>query len=287
MKKNYKKLSRETGLEITSILGKHFLKLDHLHYGYWTNDLKVDIANLHKAQQNYTRFLISNIPDGVRTVLDVGCGTGLTAKRLADMGYQVDCLSPSHLQCKKVREFLGNTSQVFECEYERLKTQNRYDLVLFSESFQYINLSDAVAKSFRFLNKKGFLLICDIFKKAAAETSVMRGGHNLNKLHEIIADYSFELIKDVDITEATAPNIDLLNDMITNVAQPILHLMSDYLDTRYSLTSKILRWKYRKQIDNKYNKYFHGGRTVEDFKKSRTYRLLLYKKCRNNQHSKI
>ena len=181
---------------------------------------------------------------------------------------------------------MGNTSQVFECEYERLETQNRYDLVLFSESFQYVTLSDAVAKSVRLLKKEGFLLICDIFKKATVETSVMRGGHELNKFYEVIADYSFELIKDVDITEATAPNIDLLNDMITTVAQPILHLTFHYMDTKYPLTSKILRWKYRKQIEKKYNKYFCGERTGEDFKKFRTYRLLLYKKCSNNQHLK-
>ena len=278
MRKSDKNSSRETGLEIGSILGKYFLKLDYLHYGYWTNDLKVDIANLHKAQQNYTEFLISNIPDGVRKILDVGCGTGTMAKRLIDMGYHVDCLSPSHLQCKRAMKLLPNKSRIFECKYEHLETQNQYDLVLFSESFQYVTLSDAVAKSVDLLNKEGFLLICDIFKKSAEETSVMRGGHELNKFYEVIGGHSFELIKEADITEATTPNIDMLNDVITNVAQPISQLTADFFDNRYPLASKILRWKYRKEIDRKYNKYFSGGRTGEDFKKFRTYRLLLYKK---------
>jgi len=278
MRKTYSKLSRETGLEIASILGRFFLKLEHLHYGYWTSDLKVDIANLHKAQQNYTEFLISNIPDGVRTILDVGCGTGSTARRLVEAGYQVDCLSPSHFQCEQVRELLGGTSQVFECEYEQLDTPNRYDLVLFSESFQYVNLSDAVEKTFGLLNKEGFLLICDIFRKSIAEATVMRGGHELEKFRQVIANYPFELIKDLDITEATSPNIDMLNDMTTNVAKPILHLIFNYVETRYPLPSKILRWKYKKQIDKIYNKYFVGARTSEEFRKFRSYRLLLYKK---------
>jgi SAM-dependent methyltransferase len=278
MRKNKKNSSRETGLEVGSILGKYFLKLDYLHYGYWTNDLKVDITNLHKAQQNYTDFLISNIPDSVRNILDVGCGTGTIAKRLVDIGYQVDCLSPSHLQCKRAMELLPNTGQIFECKYEDLETQNRYDLILFSESFQYVSLSEAVAKSFDLLNNEGSLLICDIFKRSTEETSVMRGGHELNKFYEVIGGYSFELVKEVDITEVTTPNIDMLNDMLMNVAQPISQLTADFLDTRYPLASKILRWKYRKEIEKKYNKYFSGGRTGEDFKKFRTYRLLLYKK---------
>jgi len=279
MRKSEKNSSRETGLEIGSILGKYFLKLDHLHYGYWTDDLKVDITNLHKAQENYTEFLISNIPDGVRSILDVGCGTGTIARRLVDIGYHVDCLSPSHLQCKRAMELLPSKSRVFECKYEHLETQKRYDLILFSESFQYVTLSDAIAKSVDLLNRKGLLLICDIFKKSTKETSVMRGGHELNKLYENIAGHPLELIKELDITEATTPNIDILNDVLTNAVQPILHLSSDFFDNRYPLASKILRWKYRKEIDRKYNKYFSGGRTGHDFKKFRTYRLLLYKKC--------
>jgi len=280
MRKRHKKSSRETGLEIGSILGKYFLKLDHLHYGYWTNGLEVDISNLHKAQQNYTEFLISNIPDGVRRILDVGCGAGTTAKRLADIGYHVDCLSPSHSQCRQAAELLGNASRIFECKYGQLETQNRYDLILFSESFQYVALSDAIAKSADLLNKEGFLLICDIFKKRTEQASVMRGGHKLDDFYEVIACHSFELIKEADITEATAPNIDMLNDVMTKVVQPILELSSDFVDTRYPLTSKIVRWKYRKEIENKYNKYFSGGRTGEDFKKFRTYRLFLYKKSK-------
>jgi SAM-dependent methyltransferase len=279
MKKAHKKLSRDIGLEIGSILGKYFLDMDHLHYGYWTDDLKLDIANLPKAQQRYTEFLISNIPDGVRMVLDVGCGTGANAVKLAGMGYRVDCLSPSRFQCDKVRELCGDTVRVFEGEYERFETQDRYDMILFSESFQYIALDDAVAKSWALLNDQGYLLICDIFRKAARESMAMRGGHDLKKFHEAMARYPFRLIADVDITEAAAPNIDLQNDMMTKVVKPILLLVSDYLDTRYSFTSRVVRWAYRKQIERKYNKYFGEERTGEEFRKSREYRLLLYRKA--------
>ena len=89
IKKDKKTVSCEIGLEIAAICGKQFLKLEHLHYGYWTKDLEVDLPNLCKAQENYANFLISHIPEDVETILDVGCGMGQIAKKLLDMGYGI------------------------------------------------------------------------------------------------------------------------------------------------------------------------------------------------------
>ena len=271
------KSSRELGLEVAAICGTHFLKLEHLHYGYWTDDLDIDLANLHKAQEQYTDFLLSHIPDHVDTILDVGCGTGHTAKKLIDMGHHVDCVSPSPFLNEQVRSLLGSTSQVFECTYEQVETQHTYDAVLFSESFQYVHLQKALEKSIRLLNNGGYLLICDVFKFDTSGNGVMGGGHKLKKFHRLIADYPFELVEDLDITEQTAPNLDLMDATMKNVVAPVLEASMDYLRGRYQLMVRLLRWKYRKQIDRMCAKYFNGKRSAEDFRKFKTYRLLLYK----------
>ena len=65
VKKTKKDISREMGIEVGSICGQYFLKLEHLHYGYWTGDIEIDVANLHIAQDEYAKFIISHIPDGV------------------------------------------------------------------------------------------------------------------------------------------------------------------------------------------------------------------------------
>ena len=49
MSKQQTKDSQDLGLKIAALCGRHFLKLEHLHYGYWNNGLAVDIANLHIA----------------------------------------------------------------------------------------------------------------------------------------------------------------------------------------------------------------------------------------------
>lgn len=278
MNKRKKTASRNTGLEIATICGKYFLKLEHLHYGYWTDDLEVDIANLHIAQKNYTNFLVSHIPDGVKTILDVGCGLGQTAKKLIDTGYQVDCVSPSPFLSEQVRSLLGSTTNIFECRFEQLRGQNRYDMVLFSESFQYIALQKALKNTFRFLNDDGYLLICDVFKRDVKGDSPLGGGHRLTKFYDLIAHYPFEIVKDVDITEQTAPNIEVLDDATKNVAHPVLLSCLRFLKSRYPVASKLLGWRYKKKTNKIYKKYFNEERTGENFKKFKSYRLFLCKK---------
>jgi SAM-dependent methyltransferase len=281
------KTSRELGLELASICGKHFLKLEHLHYGYWTADLEVDIANLHKSQENYTNFLVSHIPDGVKMILDVGCGAGQTTKKLIDMGYQVDCVSPSPFLSQQVRLLLGNTSRVFECPYEQMETEKRYDMALFSESFQYIAMDKALEKTVRLLSNGGYLFICDVFKVEVNGNGVIGGGHKMRKFYEHIAHYPFKSVKDLDITEQTAPNLDLLGEAMKGVIAPAIDSSLAFLGTRYPLTVKFLKWRYRKKIDKIYGKYFNGEINSANFKKFKTYRLLIYKKQTASEHGDL
>jgi len=278
MKKTKKDISRELGLEVGSICGQYFLKLEHLHYGYWTGDIEIDIANLHIAQDEYAKFIISHIPDGVKTILDVGCGTGQIAKKLLDMGYQVDCVSPCPFLKKQAGELLGNRSHVFECFYENLQTVNRYDMVLFCESFQYIDMEQALSKTDKFLNSGGYLLVCDIFRKDVLDKTFMGGGHSLTRFYNLIAKSSFRLIENMDITEQTAPNMDLLDDAMESVVRPVVSAGVRFFESRNPITLKLLRWKYRKKINKAHKKYLEGHKTGENFKKYKSYRFFLYKK---------
>lgn len=270
-------VSREIGLEIATICGKHFLNLEHLHYGYWTKDFNVDLAHLPAAQENYTNFLLSNIPDGVKSILDVGCGMGQIAKKLTDAGYKVDCVSPSSFLAQQARTLLQGKSEIFECCYEQLHTEKRYDLVLFSESFQYIAPDDAIQKTLALLNPNGQILICDIFKLDNPEKSPISGGHNLQKFFDVISKYPLCEVRNLDITDQTAPTRDIEDQLCKEVAGPVANLLGQLLDSRYPLLSKILKWKYRKKLEKLRQKYLSGRRTGENFKKFKSYRLLLYK----------
>lgn len=278
MKKGIKGNSREVGLKIGWLFGEYFLKLEHLHYGYWTGELEEDITNLRSAQEEYVKFVFSHIPKDVKSILDVGCGSGRVTHRLLSQGYKVDCVSPNDYLAGKARELIGRQSEIFECKYEKLETQKRYDMIMFLESFQYINLEKALLNTSKLLNDNGYLFICDIFKKDIKDEHEQKGGHELKNFFEQIEKYPFTRLEDIDITERTAPNIRLLDDAMKQVAKPVIDTIGDFLAYRYPKSFKLISWKYQNELDKNYKKYFGGGRTAEDFIKFKTYRLLIYRK---------
>jgi hypothetical protein len=153
-------------------------------------------------------------------------------------------------------------------------------LVLFSESFQYIKMQKAMAKTFELLNPAGYMLICDIFRKdveVAPDTKGVGGGYSLSRFYKHIASYPFELVEDVDITDQTTPNMDLMDDAMKNVVRPIIDSSLNFLAGRYPLMSRVIRWLYKKRINKVYQKYFNGNRAGEDFSKFKSYRLFLYR----------
>ena len=277
-RKSKKEISRDIGLEISYLLGNYFLKLEHLHYGYWTEGLAVDIANLHIAQNAYVNFITSHIPEGVKTILDVGCGAGQIDKVLIEKGYEVDCLSPSSFFNSKVKKLLNGESHLFETSYEEFQTESKYDLVMFCESFEYLDMEKALSKTSRLLNENGYMLICDLFKKELLTKGVIGGGQKLNKFQELIENAPFSLIEQKDITERVAPTMDLMNDVLQKVIKPALIAGVEISESRYRTATRLVRWIYRKKIEKLNNKYFSENRSGEKFKERKIYQLLLYQK---------
>jgi SAM-dependent methyltransferase len=278
MGKGTRGLSRQIGLEVGSILGKYFLQLDHLHYGLWPAGEKPAITGVAAAQRRYTEMLISQIPDAVKTILDVGCGSGQTARDLIALGYRVDCLSPSPYLSGKVRESLGDGAAVFECRYEDLETEKRYDMIMFSESFQYVDMERAISRSVQYLNDSGCILVSDVFKRSAGKKGGLGGGHHLEKFHRIISAYPFELVRELDITDQAAPNIDLLDDVMQNAVLPAVNSSLRLLEDRHPFLARLITWKYGRKLGEIRTKHFDSGRTADNFRKHKAYMVFLYRK---------
>lgn len=234
--------------------------------------------NLHKAQEQYSDMIVSTIPEGTKTILDVGTGTGALAKRLLDAGYAVDCVSPSPYLTERARANVGSAAHIFECKFEDLVTDKRYDLILFSESFQYIPLDKSLALSEEYLNSGGYVLICDYFRNETPEKGPFGGGHHLSAFRKQIESTNLSLLLDRDITPLTAPNLDLVVDLVENVFIPMKSQVFEFARIKYPFWFRTLTSVFKKPLAHFDTKYTGGKRSGKNFQVYKSYRLLLFAK---------
>ena len=274
---NIKKVTpNEIGLEIGLVLSRFFFNTEHLHFGFWPDDLSVNIDNLRKAQDLHSNQILSSIPGHVKTILDVGSGSGGLAEKLVGSGYKVECVSPSDYLSDAIEEKLKSSVVVHRSTFEKFESQKKYDLVLFSESFQYVNINKTLNKLPGIIKDKGHLLICDFFRQPGTGTKPLGGGHDWQVFQNNLGDHDFTIVDDVDITKETARTYDLINQILNEVAGPVRDLSARYLDSHYPKGMRLLKWYFDKKIRRINRIYFSGNMTGEMFNKLKTYRILLY-----------
>ena len=278
MKKKNKVSSRRIGLDIGLRVGRFFLNTEDLHYGYWPNSKEANVQNLAEAQEAHSQLIIDHIPEKTKSILDVGSGSGNLALKLLNLDYNVDCVIPSEFLAEQVAVKLGNRSKIHICGFENIDDSKKYDLILFSESFQYVKLGTALNKIAKMLNSSGSLLICDFFRRDVPGKSPMGGGHCWNGFLEAVSKRPFNLDVDKDITEETAPTIDLMAQFNADVLSPISEMSAEYLFDHYPKITKLLRWKFKKRLEKIYNIYLSGNVNGESFKRFKEYHLLVYKR---------
>lgn len=269
--------SKEVGLVAGLNLFNFFLGTRDLHYGLWPDDLEVCIQNLPTAQQRYSEFLISHIPAGVKRILDVGCGAGGLASELLARGYEVEGVSPSPLLSEAAQQQAGEGFKIHQGRFEdvRFDAEQKFDLVMFSESFQYITLDTVFDNAIRRLNPGGHVMICDFFKTGAPGRSVIGGGHPIKKFMAALEKSDMEVLVDKDITRETAPNLDIVDQMGRELFYPTFKLIGYAFDSNHPWLSKLLRWKYQKKLKKINRKYLSGERNGANFALHKVYRLFV------------
>lgn len=290
MEKEHTVDSREIGL----VLGKLLLNVEDLHYGLWEEDIPLSLDNLAKAQQRYTDRLIEALPavDGhpegrpVR-ILDVGCGTGNLLVQLRSMGYHADGVVPSpslaRLVEKRLAELPNQDAKLFCTTFEEMETEplaGHYDVVLFSESFQYIDMQASMSQAKRLMAPEGRVLICDFFKTAAAGDGepgdkVIGGGHSLSSFYRMVEEVKFSMLRDDDITHLVSPNMDLVDTLLMQKVKPSSEIIWAWLRGNYPWSARLLGFVMRKKARKIQRKYFSGLRTGETFAKYKNYRFII------------
>lgn len=267
------RLTEINGLRVNTALRFYheILGLDQLHYGLWENDA-FDMDGLKIAQERYSDHLISYFPESVKTVLDVGAGTGATSEKLKARGYNVEALSPDPYQQYL---FKKNRNVDFHlAKFQEFKPQKQYDLVLMSESCQYIPM-EGLFRNVMACTPGGYLLINDYFICNPDNTAMSRSGHNIEEFIQMADTFDFKLLREEDITEKAAISLDLARSWIERFVLPSLDLVTYSFQLKHPRLYGILSWLLKKKI-NKFNDDI-SLLDSEHFKRVKCYKIMLFK----------
>lgn len=218
------------------------LGLEDLHFGLFSQDDPLTMEGLKVAQKRYTDALCEFVPQDVHRILDVGCGTGSVSLALTQRGYQVEGLSPDSYQQKIYTE---RTGLPFHLNwFEKFVPDQTYDLVLMSESAQYIPL-DQLFPAISRVCPIGPVVLADFFvaQLGAGELSVR--GHKLEEFKTQAENAGLRLTQERDITEAAARTLDLAKHWIDRYAVPSLRLINENYGSRHPVLFRVARWLLR------------------------------------------
>lgn len=246
------------------------LDLDRLHYGLWEGE-PLTREGLVAAQERYTERLIEWIPPGVETILDVGCGVGVDDLELSRRGFQVEGLSVDPYQQERYREIAGLPFHL--TSFRDFQPRRTYDLVLMSESSQYIQIDDVFGK-FLQAAPGGHLLVADYFVVSPPENGRRVSGHSLERFLGRAEELGLALERREDVTEQALPTLELATRWIDHYLDPSLRILEEWMAYRHPTLLKLGRGLFaarlareraemRRQVD------------PEEFARSKRYLLLL------------
>lgn len=265
--------------DIALNLGIKLLELKHLHYGYFVQGDTVNLTGLSQAQDRYVELLLGQIPAGVKKIVDVGSGTGEVAKLLLDRGYEVTCIAPDPFLISQTKEKTENRATYYEDLYENVKAipDESQDLILMSESCQYIKPDPGWIQTSRILKKGGYLLVCDFFKiKPITDPAVSKSGQPYDDFIRRSQENRFKILTEKDITENIAPTMDIFQKLIDDKVFPIVDAFFEVLKRKYPLINRTILHFFGKKIAIQKEKYSkQDSKTFTEYKK---YILFLFQK---------
>ena len=238
--------SKELRLDAEALFSQAVYGHGFLHYGYWPTGTaeEVSLQALGRAQQAYFDKLVETIPAGTQSILDVGSGTGSNALGLTRKDFKVDCVCPSPKLNAMARTKLPAASRIFEFMFEDLDITGTYDLVMFCESFHYIDAERALAQAARYAERH--VLIFDYFPRedSGGRTKVS----HRRFLQLVAAQGRFAVTSDVDVTACITPTFLVLDTIKNDYVRPFAaRLVADF-KRDHPLLSPLLAWPLRKTL---------------------------------------
>lgn len=228
------------------------LHLRSLHYGYWDApraDDGIDLDAMRAAQARFTDRLVEQIPPDVKTVLDVGAGIGDNARALSRSGRHVRSISPDRNHERYFAE-LADPNVAFErTTFEAFASQERFDLVLFSESHNYFDRRFGLERARALLCPGGHLLVSGMFR--SEDGRPFAPGFAIRDLPylRLASELGFTPVRIADISANVLPTIEMIDRAVTEILEPTLRFAEAYATARAPWKTRLLRFLLSREQD--------------------------------------
>ncbi len=222
----------------------------YLHFGFWPEekgndaDLEALLDNSRSAQARYADELLTCLPQGPHRVLDVGAGLGKFSGRLIQHGHSVTAVTPCAYQAQQIADHYPEV----RVKHGRFQEVGQtlppasFDIILFSESFRYMPLTQVFSLLNRLLSQDGHVVIADWF---AYNTSVTRRGHdhNLRVFRNAARENGLGIVSERDVTTNVLPTVKLGYDILCELYLPLAaFVLAKFAQKRPRLFRLCLRW---------------------------------------------
>ncbi len=271
-------------LDLELFFCTEILKLNSLHYGYWEESEKpteegnkLTLEGLRAGQEKYTDILIEAIPKNVKSILDVGCGIGDVSRALVKSEYDVTAISPDRNHAKYFEDHLSKLT-FLQTKFEDLKVDNKFDLILMSESQNYFPTETGFRQCTSFLLPKGYLLVSGMFKKDS-NSKITEVPNTIEDYARTAEKHGLVLITNIDITQNILPTINFTYESIERYVEPSVTMLNHFISSISPLKSWFIKFFFRKQIKETlqiYNYYRQRNHPLF-FKQNLVYARLLFR----------
>ena len=223
------------------------LGLEHVHYGLWAGE-ELTLAGFRVAQQRYAEALADLFPEGIVSVLDVGCGTGANAAGFVTRGYEVEGLSPDPYHGRLFGQATG--LPFHECKFEEFRPARRYDVICMSESSQYISLDRLFESVVHAVKPGGYLILSDYFALVKDGSPATKSGHLLSAFLAAAEKSGMKIEYERDVTNETAPTLDLGCQLLDGYIVPTVRLTMERWRLRHRRLLSLGLWLVRRYLEN-------------------------------------
>ena len=271
------------GLDLELFFCTEILKLNSLHYGYWEKSEKpteggnkLTLDRLRGAQQKYTDILIDAIPKNVKSILDVGCGIGDVSRALVKSEYDVTAISPDSNHAKYFENYLSKLT-FLQTKFEDLNIDNKFNLILMSESQNYFPAEIGFRQCTTLLLPKGYLLVSGMFKKDSG-SEIAEIANTIDDYAKAAEKHGLLLIENIDITQNILPTIDFIHKSMERYVKPSVTMINQFISSIAPVKSWFIKVFFRKQINKTLQIYSYYRRRTDPlfFEKNIVYARLLF-----------